>query len=832
MEFHSDHIVCEEGMWGFGAAFLADMRKKKKQDQKELTTVRKTRAIFDRRGYKPLTQAVAYGIDLIENERDAKGAILAASKRLSKGPFLMETLDAMYRLCKLPLAHDAVVGGRDMGGVYTEITLGSASKLIGRFEELGLKEGMVAGEIGSGLGTMACHLALVIKCRVVCVEIEPKRLRYGLGSLVAIKGMWEHPKLQARLKKPEFQKCLLLGEEENDRKIGADIEDAKARVGGIQGLVRMVLGDARDVPLGYVTLLNCFDEAFNDDVCEALYDTWASSEVPWGVFYKLGKRPILLRELLQKYPRVFVKEKVPIKKIGRLGGQSTAYILGKRDPESTLDSLKFTGLRGCDTDSLPVDMQGKLYPITESGWRNADWINNYKRDVVNPTCAGMTCRVRQNRTEYHAACYSSIYEKCDPANPGENCNCATALTPLPENATGGGNSTIAGTGLFAKIDIEDGQLVCYYRGRVTKKKPTDCTYVLTTGKYYVDGRGCGNHALINHSCVPNCKLQEIIEVDETVTVVILTLRPIKVNEELSIDYGIEGALDNIVGRCECNAKECRYDNNRLVLFSNLLSPVWMGLSSPDKLKSEQVAEITKMSAIGGDQDGRDQYRIELLKERTGGAVFAVSVDTQQKESIDLEYHLDCDVSKSPALVKGLRELRTWPLRFKVVYADWLWTPLEWWRKHIKPAFFFNALPDLALNEILVPKSIVYLPFNPHTLYYTLVASPKQRVEESLSDLFEGTLLTEDNLDEHDQWMSTQACNHEQFAAIFKKNLQDSAEYITWKTSDIIKSLSDEQDNDTITDFLVKVEAKGIDVGKVRFIKLQVSKMRRLSVYSR
>ena len=98
-----------------------------------------------------------------------------AGKRLQTKPFLVEVLDCVYRLCRAPPSYDAVVGGRDLGGVYTELTMGSAISLTEELAEANIiQDGFLVQENGSGLNTMACHFALWYNCNVVGVEIQPE----------------------------------------------------------------------------------------------------------------------------------------------------------------------------------------------------------------------------------------------------------------------------------------------------------------------------------------------------------------------------------------------------------------------------------------------------------------------------------------------------------------------------------------------------------------------------------------------------------------------------------------------------------------------------------
>jgi SET domain-containing protein len=80
----------------------------------------------------------------------------------------------------------------------------------------------------------------------------------------------------------------------------------------------------------------------------------------------------------------------------------------------------------------------------------------------------------------------------------------------------------------------------------------DKTYLfgLSDSKYVIDGDGMA--AFINHSCDPNCEVDEIEG-----RVFIIALRDIAAEEELSYDYNFyDGNLDD-PAPCFCGMRSCR-----------------------------------------------------------------------------------------------------------------------------------------------------------------------------------------------------------------------------------------------------------------------------------
>lgn len=137
-------------------------------------------------------------------------------------------------------------------------------------------------------------------------------------------------------------------------------------------------------------------------------------------------------------------------------------------------------------------------------------------------------------------------------------------------------SPIHGNGVFAASDLAADSRVIEYQGRRLTHAQADKRYAgnAETGHtflftlndaYVIDANEGGNAARwINHSCAPNCKayLIEHKGRDRKLDrVVIETLRPLKVGEELAYNYAI--TLDERhtprlkkLWQCRCGAARC------------------------------------------------------------------------------------------------------------------------------------------------------------------------------------------------------------------------------------------------------------------------------------
>jgi uncharacterized protein len=118
-------------------------------------------------------------------------------------------------------------------------------------------------------------------------------------------------------------------------------------------------------------------------------------------------------------------------------------------------------------------------------------------------------------------------------------------------------SRIHSIGVFTTAHIRKGARIVEYTGpRISPEEadrryegaPRTYLYGLEDGKTVIDGDGMG--AYLNHSCEPNCKVDEIHG-----RVWILALRDIGAGEELVWDYNLYD--DDDPAPCHCGSPKCR-----------------------------------------------------------------------------------------------------------------------------------------------------------------------------------------------------------------------------------------------------------------------------------
>jgi len=123
-------------------------------------------------------------------------------------------------------------------------------------------------------------------------------------------------------------------------------------------------------------------------------------------------------------------------------------------------------------------------------------------------------------------------------------------------------SNIDNRGLYAATNIKKNTKVIEYKGKIITVKETETNpkfdndkaiYLFNLNKKYdLDGDFKYNTArLINHSCDPNCEVDGV-----GLKLWIYAIKDIKINEELTYDYGFSFDKDYKDFPCRCGAKKC------------------------------------------------------------------------------------------------------------------------------------------------------------------------------------------------------------------------------------------------------------------------------------
>jgi hypothetical protein len=414
------------------------------------------------------------------------------------------------------LAHDGT-------SIYSEPTFDGLLDIAIKLRPLlGDPSRHVLLDCGSGVGTALFALCNTLGIKGIGIEYSPNRIFMGCRNI-----------------------CAVLSKFKDDKVL-------QHRVAYMYGN----LLDLHSLP-SCVTIAYQFDEAFPPDVMMRLMALYASAppSLRFIICSKAFKQPSY-GSMFASHGLYPLTGAIVCTKIGTLTRETSAFVIyGRRCCDySDLDGKVF----------LPPGPHNQVLE-TKPNWRavslppnvaavldgNVAAANQYHLDLMAQMAAIMSTKRTHNARVVSCCPGPDLNQHCQEGTC-ETCktgfahvDVATLYADVPVWLPGQ-------KGLFTKNPLPSRQFVIKYVGRVTKAAATGAYVLRLAPNHYVDARGYGLHQFINHSCNPNCKLEQWTDAMGIERVSIVTQHTIDANEELTTDYG----ADRETFHCQCPA--CSY----------------------------------------------------------------------------------------------------------------------------------------------------------------------------------------------------------------------------------------------------------------------------------
>jgi hypothetical protein len=570
------------------------------------------------------------------------------------------------------LGKQATMLAHDGTSTYAEPTRAGIIRVAEQLRELmgpNRKDQMLI-DCGSGVGTALWIMCQVLECKGLGLEYSTNRVYSGCAKTRKLLHQYESNSAF------EFRVANMHG----------DLHD---------------LGNLHE---GLVAAYQ-YDEAFGPTLMEDTMVMYMNAPLTFRfvVCAKSQRYPAYGTEMLEDYGLYPLTLPISCNKVGS-GEASSFVIFGRR-------CCDYSDLRGkvlqppITTKRCPMPARdGKPTPLPAEAARIFDGDIKAAKQHYKNQQENMEVRMSNKRTRSESRCTGwEQFEHCTD-NSCRSCESAFEHADVRELKAQPVPWLPGQNGLFTCKALGKGRFVIAYTGKKSTSRLKGFYVLEVSTGCFVDAQGRGLQQYINHSCEPNCLFREWKDSRGSLHISIATLRTIKKDEELTVNYGSA----RVDFTCECPVCKPFTKDILLLGMTGLSEPyIKQRLDIQQPLNADNMCQAMLKMGSRVDQQLRDSLRL-LALQQAGWRPYTVSLEPVEHGG-KANSHFSYDWNRL-TIFKKLRDMR---ITVDIVEVDYTWMPNSYIGDKAVPTFYKQTLPDLGEfvregGSILLPAQVEML----------------------------------------------------------------------------------------------------------------------------